>query len=311
MTDDKPLPPAPVRRGLDREVMVGLFVIGGVAAVVIALFTLTDAAMFRGRYVVTTVVPDAAGIRKGDPVLMRGVNIGRVQRFDIDKDKVAIRLEVEGEYRIPKDSRVEIKGQGLLGGMAADVVPGQSSDVLRGGDTMPGGLGAGVFEKVNELSASADKALGRVQALLSDTTVKNIESGSTELDRLLKEMRGTVGEQRGELKKLTTNLRKTSESLQQATSGPELERAVKRMDAITKQLDEAAASLDRTSRSAEAVLGRMDRGEGSLGKLSKDDELYVNANEAVMSLNKAAAEMQKLLADVRREPKRYFKVSVF
>ena len=55
----------------------------------------------------------------------------------------------------------------------------------------------------------------------------------------------------------------------------------------------------------------MDRGEGSLGKLSKDDQLYVNTNEAVMSLNKAAAEMQKLLADVRREPKRYFKVSVY
>lgn len=311
MSDDKPLPEAPVRRGLDREVMVGLFVIGGVAAVVIALFTLTDAAMFRGRYVVTTVVPDAGGIRKGDPVLMRGVNIGRVQRFDIDKDQVAIRLEVEGEYRIPKDSRVEVKGQGLLGGMAADVVPGRSNELLRGGETLPGGFGAGMFDKVNELSASADKALGRVQALLSDTTVKNIESGSTELDRLLKEMRGTVGEQRGELLKLTTSLRKTSESLSQATSGPELDRAVKRMDSITLKLDEAAASLSRTSRSAEAVLGRMDRGEGSLGKLSKDDELYVNANEAVMSLNKAAAEMQKLLADVRREPKRYFKVSVF
>ena len=206
---------------------------------------------------------------------------------------------------------MEIKGQGLLGGMAADVVPGQSSDAPARRRHHARGLGAGVFDKVNELSASADKALGRVQALLSDTTVKNIESGSTELDRLLKEMRGTVGEQRGELQKLTTNLRKTSESLQQATSGPELERAVKRMDAITKQLDEAAASLNRTSRSAEAVLGRMDRGEGSLGKLSKDDELYVNTNEAVMSLNKAAAEMQKLLADVRREPKRYFKVSVF
>jgi phospholipid/cholesterol/gamma-HCH transport system substrate-binding protein len=195
--------------------------------------------------------------------------------------------------------------------MAAAVSPGQSTDLLRGGDTIPGGFGAGMFDKVNELSASADKALGRVQALLSDTTVKNIESSSTELDRLLKELRGTVGDQRGELQKLTTDLRKTSESLNRATSGPELERAVKRMDTITKELDQAAASLNRTSRSAEAVLGRMDRGEGSLGKLSKDDELYVNTNEAVMSLNKAAAEMQKLLADVRREPKRYFKVSVF
>ncbi len=311
MSDDKPLPPAPEKRGFDREVMVGLFVIAGFAATTIALFTLTDAATFRGRYVVTTVLKDAAGIRKGDPVLMRGVNIGRVQRFDIDKDKVAIRLEVEGEYRIPKDSRVEIKGQGLLGSMVAEVVPGQSAELLRGGDTMPGGLGSGMFDKVNDLSASADKALGRMQALLSEATVKNIESGSTELDKLLKELRTVTAEQRGELKKLTTNLREVSESLQKATSGPELEQSVKRMDSITKQLDEVTASLGRSSRSAEGLLGRIDRGEGVLGKLSKDDALYVNTNEAMMSFTKAAQELAKLTEDLRRQPKRYLNLSLF
>lgn len=311
MSDEKPLPQAPVQRGLERDVMVGLFVIAGVAATVIALFTLTDAALFRGRYIVITVVPDAAGIRKGDPVLMRGVNIGRVQRFEIGKERVEIRLEVEGEYRIPRDSRVEIKGQGLLGGMAADVVPGRSTELLRGGDTIPGGLGAGMFDKVNELSASADKALGRVQALLSEATVKNVESGTGELDRLLRELREVASEQRGELKRLTTSLRDTSQSLQKATAGPELEQAVKRMDTITRQLDEVTASLTRSSRSAEAVMDRIDRGEGVLGKLSRDDALYVNANEAVQSLNKAAQEMAKLTEDVRRQPKRYLNLSLF
>ena len=215
------------------------------------------------------------------------------------------------EYRIPKDSRVEIKGVGLLGGMAADVIPGQSGDVLRGGETIPGGVGVGVFDKVNDLSASADKALGRVQSLLNETTVRNVESSSTELNGLLKDLRSVTAEQRGELKKLTTNLRQTAESLQKATSGPELEQAVKRMDTITKQLDDVTASLGRSSKSAEAIMGRIDRGEGVLGKLSKDDTLYTNANEAVMSLTKAASEMAKLAEDVRHQPKKYLKFSVF
>ena len=311
MSDDKPLPPAPERRGRDREVMVGLFVIAGMAATLIALFMLTDASMFRGRYVVTTVLKDAAGIRKGDPVVMRGVNIGRVQRFDIDKDKVAIRLEVEGEYRIPRDSRVELKSQGLLGSMVADVVPGQASDLLRGGETLPGGQGPGMFDKVNDLSASADKALGRVQALLSDTTVKSIESSTTEADALLKELRAVTAEQRGELKKLTSNLRQASETLQKATAGPELEQTVKRMDSITKQLDDVTASFGRSSKSAEALLARIDRGEGSLGKLSKDDALYVNTNEAMLSFTKAAQELAKLTEDLRKQPKRYLNLSLF
>jgi phospholipid/cholesterol/gamma-HCH transport system substrate-binding protein len=311
VSDDKPLPPAPVRTGRDREVMVGLFVIAGIAAVFIALFTLTDAATFRGRYIVTTVVTDAHGIRRGDPVLMRGVNIGRVQRFDIDKDQVAIRLEVEGEYRIPKDSRVELKSQGLLGSMVAEFIPGHANEVLRRGDTVPGGIGPGVFDKVNDLSESADKALGRVQSLLSETTVKNIESGSVELNRLLKELQVMVSEQRGELKQLTTSFRQVSENLRKATSGPELEQSVKRMDAITKQLDELTVSLGRSSKSAEGLLARIDRGEGVLGKLSKDDALYVNTNEAMLSFSKAAQEMAKLTEDLRLHPKKYVNLSLF
>jgi phospholipid/cholesterol/gamma-HCH transport system substrate-binding protein len=311
VSEERPLPQAPAQRGRDRELWVGLFVIGGVAATLIVLFTMTNAALFRGRYIVTTVVKDAAGIRKGDPVLMRGVNIGRVLKFDIDKDQVALRLEIEGEYRVPKDSRVEIKSIGLLGGMAADVLPGQSSELIHGGQTLPGGVGPGVLDKVNELSGSADQALARVQALLSDTTVRNVEASSIELNGLLKELHSVTSEQRGELQKLTTSLRQTTESLQKATSGPELEQSVKRMDAITKQLDDASASFARSSRLAEAIMARIDRGEGALGKLSKDEALYTNANEAVMSLNKAAAEMAKLAEDVRQQPKKYLKFSVF
>ena len=103
------LPVAPPARGHDRELIVGLFVIVGVLSVLGALFTFTDAALFRGRYIVTTIVPDAGGIRKGDPVQMRGVNIGRVKSFHISPEGVAIRLEVEGEYKIPSDSRVELE----------------------------------------------------------------------------------------------------------------------------------------------------------------------------------------------------------
>ena len=115
MSTEKPLPPPPPSRGRDRELWVGVLVIVGVASIFAALFTLTDAAMFRGRYIITTLVSDAGGIRRGDPVQMRGVNIGRVMRFRITPEGVAVTLEIEGEYPIPKDSKVELRGSGLLG----------------------------------------------------------------------------------------------------------------------------------------------------------------------------------------------------
>jgi phospholipid/cholesterol/gamma-HCH transport system substrate-binding protein len=71
------------------------------------------------------------------------------------------------------------------------------------------------------------------------------------------------------------------------------------------------ATLDRSAKSADAVLGRLERGEGLLGRLSKDDSLYVNANEAVANLNQAVTEITKLTQDIRRDPRRYLKISVF
>ena len=130
--DEEPeLPPAPPSRGRDQAIWVGFFLVLGIIAIFAALFILTDAAFFRGRYIVSTVVTDAGGIRRGDPVQMLGVNIGRVQRFRIAKDNVEIRLELEGEYNVPKDSHVELKSGGLLGGMIADVVPGDATEYLR------------------------------------------------------------------------------------------------------------------------------------------------------------------------------------
>ena len=123
LTEDELLSALPARSA-NREVRVGLFVLVGVAAFLIALFTFTDVGTFRGRYYVTTTVPDAGGVRRGDPVQMRGVNIGRVVGFGMVPDGVEIRLELYDEYDVPEGSVAHLKSSGLLGGMTVDVIPG-------------------------------------------------------------------------------------------------------------------------------------------------------------------------------------------
>ena len=305
------LPVAPPSRGRDRELIVGIFVIVGVLSVLATLFTLTDAAFFRGRYIVTTMVPDAGGIRKGDPVQMRGVNIGRVKSFHISQQGVAVRLEIEGEYQIPSDSRVELKSAGLLGGIAADVVTGSATTFLKGGDVMQGSRPAGAFDAAGDIADKAQKTLGNLQEMLSKKTVEDVQASSAELLSLLKQLSAVTAEQRKQLLSLTTSLNKSATGLEKATSGPELQDAIKRLDALSQRLETMTGSLERSSHSMEVVLGRIERGEGTLGKFSKDDALYLNANEATVSLNKTIVEMKTLMEDIRKQPKKYFKVSVF
>jgi phospholipid/cholesterol/gamma-HCH transport system substrate-binding protein len=291
--------------------MVGVFVIVGVAAVLTALYTLTDAALFRGRYIVTTQVPNAAGIRRGDPVQMRGVNIGRVQKFGIAHEGVTIHLEIEGEYGIPSDSRVELKSAGPLAGMVANVVPGQSSEQARGGHELPGTTAESVFDQAGKLADESEKVLQRVQTLLSEKTVTDVQSGAADMQAMFADLAEVTAKQKKDLVALASSLRRSAEGVEKATTGPELESAVKRVDAVAQRMEVLTETLDRSAKSTEGLLARIERGEGTLGRLSKDETLYLNANEALANLNQAVVEMRKLTEDIRKQPKRYLKLSLF
>jgi phospholipid/cholesterol/gamma-HCH transport system substrate-binding protein len=311
VSTDKPLPPPPPPRGRHREIWVGLFVVGGLLATIVLLAVMTDAALFRGRYIIVTNVPNASGIRKGDPVQMRGVNVGRILGFSIGGQGVDMRLEIEGEYPIPKDSRVEIKASGLLGGMVADVVPGSSPQSVDWGDRIPGGTGVGLFDKMDDLAGEADKVARRVQGLLSDEMVKDLQGGAAGARESLASLQSILKEQRGELRDLTLSLKRSAEGLEKVTTGPELERTTKRLDEVMARLEGTQQTLDRSTKSLDSILARMDRGEGTLGKLSTDDTLYRNATEASANLNKATVELNKLLADFQAHPRKYINLEIF
>lgn len=305
------LPPLPPSQTRDQALRVGLFLLVAIAVTVVLLYTLTDAAMFRGRYVVTTHVPDAGGIRRGDPVQMRGVNLGRVMGFSIGPEGVAIRLEIEGEYRVPADSKVELRSAGVLGGMVANIVPGTSAQMLRYGDTVKGAAEEALQSATQRLLDRAGAAMDRVDALFSDAFVKDVHGSSAELRALLKSFSDVTREQREELRVLEASLKRNSENLEKVTGAPELERAVKRLDSMSERGDKLAESMNRSSESAEKLLARLDRGEGTLGKLSKDEQLYREMNDSVQTMRKAANELAELVADIKKNPKKYLKFSVF
>ena len=310
--DDEEEPPvAPPSRGADQAVWVGFFLVVGIIAIFAALFILTDAAFFRGRYIVSTVVTDAGGIRRGDPVQMRGVNIGRVQRFKIAKDNVEIRLELEGEYSVPKDSHVELKSGGLLGGTIAEVVPGDSPEFLRNGDHVDGRMVPGLFDAANRVA-------GQVEKLMTDATVKNFSAtaenaqvASRDMRKLILDVSTAVGEQRKTLATLEASLQRSAGGLEKAATGPELDRAMKRLDTLGERMDTVTASLQRSAQSVETMTSRAAKGEGSLGKLMTDDELFRRLNEAVNNMNQATLSMNRLVEDIQKNPRKYINLKVF
>ena len=320
--DSDPSPPdddgGPPVKGGNQTLWVGVFLILGMICILAALFILTDAAIFRGRYIVSTSVPDAGGIRRGDPVQMLGVNIGRVQRFKIDPKGVEIRLELQGEYDVPADSHVLLKSSGLLGGMIAEIVPGKSTQALKGGATLPGKTEEEMMDSVNKIAGEAEAVLIRVQNVLSDeniesigNTTRNLDAGSGQMRKLLADVNVAVNDQRRELRTLSASLQRSAEGFEKVATGPELERTLKNVDAATARMGTVMASLEKTSATVETVMSRLERGEGTVGKLMRDEELYRNMNAAMLNMNQATVNINKLSEEVRRNPQKYLKLSVF
>ncbi|MFL5384456.1 MAG: MlaD family protein [Longimicrobiaceae bacterium] len=295
-----------------REVQVGIFVLIGVLSVLAALFILTDPGTFRGRYNVSTVVRDAAGIRLRDPVQLTGVNIGRVSDLELVPGGVKMSLEIEGQYTFPRDSRVRLTAKGLLGEIVADVLPGTSRQIAGNGDRLASadqdqglsGVAGELAGTAKTVGGKADTLLTRANLLLSQEAIGNVHASTRELQAMMAALSALAADQRVQLSALSASLRRSAAGVENAATRPELARAIARTDSLTARLDAATAQLHSASRSFAVVAGRIERGEGTLGKLTTDDALYTNLNSAIANLN-------QLTTDIRANPRKYLSVSVF
>jgi len=290
-----------------RQVRIGLFVLVGVASFMIVLFMLTDPATLRGRYMLVTTMPDAGGVRRGDPVQMKGVNIGRVHGFELEPGgNVYVTLEIEGDWRIPEGSAALLQGMGLFGGRTVAIEPSMSTTYYEEGDTLPGAGDEGdLMATAGDVGVRADTILARVSAVLDQPTVSSLRDAVAHLEGFLSELDDVTRSQRDDIERLTASLARSAEGLESATAaGPDAARALARADSTMANLNRTSAALDGVTSSLRQVLSRIEEGEGTLGRLSRDDSLYTN-------LNRAAESAHLLLDDLRSDPSRYINISIF
>ena len=303
LSDQEVLRAVPPTAGT-RQFRVGVFVILGIASFFTILFLMTSPATFRGRYMLVTRVDDAQGIRKGDPVQMRGINIGRIHRFRMEGDSVLITLEVEGEWQVPAGSRSELLSGGIFGGTVVSVIPGPGPDALAPMTELPGVVVGGMLDSADGLAEDAGDVLKRVQALLSDSALADAGSSVSALRDLLEGLADATESQAGEVRSLLASLNRSAENVEGITEAEEWRRTLASADSVLAGASRASRAVEQSVSSLNAVLARIERGEGTLGQLSANDSLY-------HSLNAAAGSLKELLDDLKANPGRYISISVF
>lgn len=251
---------------------------------------------------------EASGLQNASAVTIRGVKVGQVIGLEVDPDdmtQVKVTFSVESCYNLPKNTVAKIVSTGIISGKALSLAIGDSEEILENGDVLVGEIQPDMLDsagevlmdlktKVDTLIANLNTTLTSVNSLL-DKNEKNVTDAVAHLESILKKAdRSTII---SDVNKFTATLGESSADIREAITS---------VKGIVDQLNSGEVGLKLT-KSLDALYKTLDavsQGEGSVGKLLNDKELYDN-------LNDASSNLSKLLFDIKENPRRYINVSVF
>ena len=299
---------------LSREIKTGIIVVAGIVALIFGLSYLKSSALFEKSKTFYAVYDDVGGLQPGTKVTINGFNVGNVTdiRFRDGSGKLLVTLTVTNEFEFSSNSIAELFDTGIIGGKGVQIVPVlDNAPPAKSGDTLQSKIKPGLTElvqqkltplqmKVEGAVSNADSLLMNVNQILDDPTKKQLQQTIASLNQLVKSFKTSADNLNVLLENnkmqldsslknvshITSNFSKLSDSLVNADLGGTLE-----------QFQGTVGKLN-------SILVKIEQGEGSLGKLHKDDALYNNLAEA-------SRELDLLLQDFRLNPKRYVNVSVF
>ncbi len=285
--------------------------IAGLIATIYLLYLLTDPATFRNRYKITTTVENVMGLRKGDPVQMRGVNIGQVNDFEMgtEGENVVIILEVEGQWLIPEGSRTQLVSPGIMAPRTVEVVPGPGPGTIGAGDALPGSTVKGLLDDTESLGEKGQLVLDRIAELLSPENLEAISGSTDGLNTLVGELSDVIESESDNLSELIQSFNRAADGLAEITGdgaelGEDLASAMAKADSVMDRLNATSERVNEAAASLQTILTRVENGEGTLGQLSVNDSLFTNLTAAVESA-------RLLMDDLRENPGRYINVSIF
>lgn len=295
------------------ELKVGIAIVVSLIIIFLGTRFFEDIPLFKGTYNLNTEFSDARGMIKGNAVRISGVKVGSVLEVSLNPEthNVAIKMRLNSGARVPEGSHTEITGIDALGAVQMVIVPGQSSTLLVDGDFIPGN------EEGDILTSLTDKApvlVNQVDSILVglDQTLSHTEglmSPGSDLRMLLTSLKGSAQSvegllkaERGRLVSIMTHVDSLSGSLSgiSATAGDSLAQISGNLNQLLTRVDSNMVQLESTLTSIDSIVGKIDRGEGTVGLLINDESLYYTMDSTLTNIN-------SLVVDIQNNPVKYMR----
>ena len=297
------------------EAMVGLFIFVGLALLGILIVQFGRFGdRFIGKYAVTVVFDDAAGLIRGSEVRMGGAKIGKVATHPaLNEDvKVEVQVDIDERIRIPEGSAFQISSASILGDKLIVITPPATTtgEFIEDGTTIagagPSGLDAlqnnaeAVSRDARQLLVDAAKTMKQIDGAIDDirtatgeltTTLHKVNQGI-----LTEENMGRIETTLANLEQASAGLdptladaRKAIQSIESAATEArstfaEATVRIEELEPALKEIPSAVSSLSRAADKAAETLNHVEEGKGLLGTLAYDEEVSDDAKTFMRNL---------------------------
>ncbi|WP_207425376.1 MlaD family protein [Pedobacter sp. SYSU D00535] len=262
------------------------------------------------------------GLTVSKPVLVNGFQIGRVSALTLQPNgEIVAQFKISPDYEIPANTIARLESTDLLGGKAIIFDLGTSNQYAQDGDTLKANTEKNLMEQVQPVQKKAERIISRLDSILTsvDNTLspefqRNFNSSFASIARTLQTLEATtkkvdylVGTESRRLNAIFANLESVSANFK--NNNQRINHIMTNLEGVSDKF--ARADFERTINSAnkavadmQAAIDKVNSGQGSLGKLVTNDSLYNNLNNSAENLN-------RLMIDLKANPKRYVSFSVF
>ena len=293
------------------EVSVGILITVAVIVLILGTLWLARGGLKSG-YPLYTRCAWGQNLKQGQPVLLAGVSVGYVGDVTLRRDGyLDVMIRIDDQYTVPKGSTAVVKPVGIFGDVAVALmppIPVPAASYASGDTVPPGPVSADIgqiMSRVDTIGQSISVLTRALQQQVVEAgTLKEIHRTMASAAALSAQLQDVVLQQNRNLTQTMAAFRDAATHMSNAVDSAQLSATMANLRQTSENSARLVANIDSTNAQIAALLTQAKTGNGTVGKLLSDSLLYTDVRKSVQQLD-------SLIADIKKNPKKYINLRIF
>jgi phospholipid/cholesterol/gamma-HCH transport system substrate-binding protein len=296
---------------ISNETKVGIIAAAAITIFIVGFNFLKGESLFSSNNTYYAVYKEVDGLFRSNPVVLNGYKVGHVNSVKMNHENLNLIVEVQipNTIKLPANTVLKITNNDLLGSKAVEIQMGDAQALALNGDTLTSKKDAGMAQALTSvlspLSEKVDAVLGDIDTALNDvslnSTLADLSSALASFKRTTDNINGMLDGKDEQLDQILTNIQSMTADIKAST--PKFKKIMESLETTSDEiaqldLQSLTSELTKTINELKTTLAAIQNGEGTLGKMATDDELWNNLNETTKNLD-------SLVNDIMTYPRRY------